>query len=148
MSIFQGKGRLPVKDYTDEDAESLLSNSENVQPLTKPRKFSWRFTLGLVASHLATALIVGWIVSNWKLNLDQLCAARTSYYSPVLKDVTVKYSTTTYNGSFFHETIYRQDPSPEVDQAWKDLGVDCMYIPSRGPSNMSRSGSENTRGRN
>jgi hypothetical protein len=45
--------------------------------------------------------------------------------APVLKQVDIKYGEVQYNGSFFHEQIYRKDPSPEVDKAWKDLGVDC-----------------------
>lgn len=30
-----------------------------------------------------------------------------------------------FNGSFKEKTIYREDPSPEVDEAWEALGVDC-----------------------
>lgn len=45
--------------------------------------------------------------------------------APVLKDVGVKYGEVLYNGSFFHEQIYRKDPGLEVDAAWKALGADC-----------------------
>jgi hypothetical protein len=30
-----------------------------------------------------------------------------------------------FNGSFYKEDIYRQDPSPEVDAAWEALGTNC-----------------------
>lgn len=47
--------------------------------------------------------------------------------APVLEDVGIKYEEVLYNGSFFHEQIYRKDPSPEVDAAWKALGADCKW---------------------
>jgi hypothetical protein len=30
-----------------------------------------------------------------------------------------------FNSTLFGTSIYRQEPSPEVDQAWIDLGVYC-----------------------
>jgi len=54
--------------------------------------------------------------------------------APVLKGVGINYGEVLYNGSFFHEQIYRKDPSPEVDAAWKALGADCMLnlpVPKR-----------------
>jgi hypothetical protein len=49
----------------------------------------------------------------------------TERKAPVIKHVGVKFKEIPYNGSFFHEQIYRKDPSPEVDDAWKALGIDC-----------------------
>jgi len=134
MFGFKGKRSLfPTEEYKDEDAESLLSGSDNPQdPLTRSsNSIALRTILALIASHLATAVFVAWLVANWSLNLDHLCAAHTSQYSPILKDVDIKYETVRYNGSFFHETVYRGDASPEVDKAWTDLGVDyrAMLIP-------------------
>jgi hypothetical protein len=48
--------------------------------------------------------------------------------APVVNDVSIKYSYVNYNGSFFHPTIYRGDPSPQVDKAWQDLGVDYRAL--------------------
>lgn len=45
---------------------------------------------------------------------------------PILDSVDIKYETVRFNGSLFTNTIYREDPSPEVDQAWYDLGTKCM----------------------
>jgi hypothetical protein len=33
------------------------------------------------------------------------------------------YSDVRFNGSLFASQIYRQPPSPDVDQAWIDLGL-------------------------
>lgn len=42
----------------------------------------------------------------------------------------IKYDFVHYNGSFLEETIYRQRGSPEVDDAWEELGVNCtIYHP-------------------
>lgn len=46
--------------------------------------------------------------------------------APVLNEVGIKYDFVQYNGSFLEETIYRQRASPEVDDAWEALGVNCM----------------------
>lgn len=45
-----------------------------------------------------------------------------------MNDIDIKYKTVLFNGSFFKNTIYRQPPSPEVDRAWRDLGIDCMFL--------------------
>lgn len=45
--------------------------------------------------------------------------------APIVEDVGVKWSPQMFNGSFKEKTIYREDPSPEVDEAWDALGVDC-----------------------
>jgi hypothetical protein len=45
--------------------------------------------------------------------------------APVLNEVDIKYSTTTFNGSFMQETVYRRLGSPEVDSAWETLGIEC-----------------------
>jgi hypothetical protein len=41
----------------------------------------------------------------------------------MLKDIDITYSEWQFDGSFVHENIYRQDPSPEVDEAWEALGI-------------------------
>lgn len=45
--------------------------------------------------------------------------------APLLEEVGIKYGVVHYNGSFLEETIYRQRASPEVDDAWDALGVNC-----------------------
>ena len=55
---------------------------------------------------------------------DKICIAHTSAYpSPVEKDVDIKWNVSPVNGSFEKLTIYRKPASPEVDQAWSDLGA-------------------------
>ncbi|KHN94754.1 uncharacterized protein MAM_07350 [Metarhizium album ARSEF 1941] len=81
---------------------------------------------------LVSVLAVACICSFWagtqvpmpKVSVDAECAAHTTQWSPVLRDVAVSYETQVFNGSFMRENIYRQQGSPEVDEAWEDLGVD------------------------
>jgi len=133
---FTDHGLKPER-YTD-DAESLLSNS-NMSSQTDSlvqRRPSMRLFAGLVTTHLLVALISVWLTWIWRLDPDSLCARLTSKYSPILKDVGISYKDVQYNGSFFHETIYRRDPSPEVDAAWTALGVD--YRPLRLPESEAQ----------
>lgn len=58
-------------------------------------------------------------------NIETQCIMQLSDPSPVLEDIDVRYHEQTFNGSFTKQTIYRHDASPEVDAAWKALGVDC-----------------------
>lgn len=57
--------------------------------------------------------------------------SNTGTIAPLLKEVGIKYDFVHYNGSFLEETIYRQRGSPEVDDAWDELGVNCMLYHPR-----------------
>ncbi|KAF2670220.1 hypothetical protein BT63DRAFT_424170 [Microthyrium microscopicum] len=124
------------------DAESLLSHSTSTDDQQKRIKRNKErrklpacaLSAGLLASHLLTALAAAWAGSHWWRyagDVDDTCAKWTTHASPVTQEVAVKYSNVAYNGSFFHQTIYRGDASPEVDAAWSALGVDyrAMRIP-------------------
>jgi len=45
----------------------------------------------------------------------------------MLNDLRVEYSTVEFNGSFAKQSVYRQNPGPEVDAAWDALGT--VYRP-------------------
>ncbi|KAH8697866.1 hypothetical protein BGW36DRAFT_295718, partial [Talaromyces proteolyticus] len=49
----------------------------------------------------------------------------------IFRDVRISYESILLNGSFSKETIYRQKPSPEVDEAWLRLGIeyDPLIVP-------------------
>ncbi|KAH8806149.1 hypothetical protein F5884DRAFT_470306 [Xylogone sp. PMI_703] len=65
-------------------------------------------------------------------NLNSTCARHTSMWSPLLRDVDVKYESVFFNSTLFGDSdkdrIYRQSPSQEVDKAWSDLGLDLPAI--------------------
>lgn len=45
--------------------------------------------------------------------------------APIEEDMNIKYHDVEFNNTLLRSNIYREDPSPEVDQAWQDLGVRC-----------------------
>ncbi|KNG51519.1 tat pathway signal sequence [Stemphylium lycopersici] len=49
-----------------------------------------------------------------------------------MKDVGIHYEEVRFNGSLFLSNAYRMDAGPEVDAAWKSLGVD--YHAARVPA--------------
>ncbi|KAF2423603.1 hypothetical protein EJ08DRAFT_652714 [Tothia fuscella] len=119
----------PTTCYTD-DAESLLPrNGKELKNETDSKKGSTvRRSLILVFTHFFVAAIAVLLSNMWRIDLDSTCAKHTSHFSPVVKHVDIKYAEVQYNGSFFHEEIYRNDPSPEVDDAWKALGIDYRAL--------------------
>jgi len=73
---------------------------------------------------MATALVGVWIGSHRPLHPAQFCMRYMSHHSPLTNDFDITYHNVRFNGSFMHENIFRQAASPEVDAAWKSLGVD------------------------
>ena len=47
--------------------------------------------------------------------------------APMTPDIKIAYHEQNFNSTLFGTSIYRQEPSPEVDQAWVDLGVYCKF---------------------
>jgi Mycotoxin biosynthesis protein UstYa len=134
----RSKSRTPLetKETYADDTESLLSHdntlhsdSLSIDSNNTRRWPALSLTFVLLGSHLVTAIASGWVATHWRpFSADSFCARHTSHYSPVVNEVDIKYSMVDYNGSFFHQTIYRGDPSPEVDAAWEALGVDYRAL--------------------
>ncbi|KAJ5249034.1 hypothetical protein N7468_000485 [Penicillium chermesinum] len=78
---------------------------------------------------LGIIFLVGILVGFfWRGDLDGLCSEHVSQYSPLIRDVGVKFGTKEFNGSLLKENIFRQDASPEVDAAWESLGVNYRAV--------------------
>ncbi|PNH38428.1 hypothetical protein VD0004_g8398 [Verticillium dahliae] len=115
----------PLADRVDESEE----DAESLQSLASERSWTKRITqwMTALAVLIFTSLVsmrVGAHLATRPSRLDASCAAHTTQWSPVLRDIDVTYSTKYFNGSFLKENIYRQKGSPEVDAAWEALGVD------------------------
>jgi len=50
--------------------------------------------------------------------------------SPILDSIPIQYKPVYFNVTLFSDSIYRQDASPEVHQAWLDLGLAGKSLPS------------------
>jgi hypothetical protein len=108
------------------DSESLLSHSQDAGDEFRPRKkkASLLAIISLLSSHILLALAGGWISVRYFVDRDDLCGRYTSHYcktgargliiasncitAQIHNDLRIKYSTVNYNGSFFHQTIYRR----------------------------------------
>lgn len=44
-----------------------------------------------------------------------------------MDNIDMDFHTAPFNGTFVHENIYRQNASPEVDEAWEALGIGCEW---------------------
>jgi Mycotoxin biosynthesis protein UstYa len=133
FSQSRGHPPLSTKETYADDSESLLSHDSTLHNESQAPSRRRSPTLSLcfvhLGSHLVTAVLTGWLITQWRpFNADRFCSRHTSSYSPVVNEVDIKYSKVDYNGSFFHQTIYRNDPSPEVDAAWEALGVDYRAL--------------------
>ncbi|KAI0439379.1 hypothetical protein F4803DRAFT_531539 [Xylaria telfairii] len=116
---------------TDYDLEPSLTRNPRRISTKPPTRFctSLIFALGFILGTSISAFITPYLVQHGiNADVDQQCSVHTSYASPVLNDVDIAYSTTVFNGSFMHETVYRRPGSPEVDSAWEALGIE--YRPS------------------
>jgi hypothetical protein len=122
---------LPSKEVDEaysSDSDSLLLSSHTIQP--HRRKWSnFRNVFLLLASNIFTALLTLYII-KFKFNFyaNSFCTKHTSQYSPILNEIDVSYKSISYNGSFFHKTVYREEASPEVDAAWEALGVNYRAL--------------------
>ncbi|KAH6652197.1 hypothetical protein BKA67DRAFT_350226 [Truncatella angustata] len=112
---------------TGPDEESIY-DSESVDTLTPidrrlRHRPTWLYVSLMVSLTAVVFIAVGGLIGRQSVNLNKTCAAYTTQYSPVLRNVDIKYEMTPFNGSFKAENIYRKVGSPEVDAAWEALGV-------------------------
>lgn len=49
------------------------------------------------------------------------------FTAPALAEVGNQFQATRFNGSLGFPSIYREDPSPEVDAAWDELTMSKKY---------------------
>ncbi|WYZ38119.1 hypothetical protein EsH8_III_000033 [Colletotrichum jinshuiense] len=125
-------------DESEEDLESLQSASdarehsrehirEHGRDQSRGVRRVWKYaaaTAVLIVSNFLSARFGLYLATNVSAALDGACAAHTTQWSPLLKEVDVKYDWKHFNGSFMKQDIYRKEASPEVDAAWEAMGVD------------------------
>lgn len=132
-------------DCSEVDLEDSLTPDGSAR--APPTASSWKYISVVVLLALLCNIASGCFGFYYgKRDLDAVCSAYTTEYcelrrsvrssiihesnssiiAPVLTEVGIKYDYVHYNGSFLAETIYRQRASPAVDDAWEELGVNCM----------------------
>ncbi|KAJ4985943.1 tat pathway signal sequence [Stagonosporopsis vannaccii] len=123
---------LPQSDTEDSDNETLLPASSSVSHASKPCPqaiFEYQVALKTLIVCSVVYLSVGfWIAygvrkAEFVTDADDFCINHVSQYSPVVREVRPGWHTKQFNGSFLHQSVYRQSAGPEVDAAWEALGV-------------------------
>ncbi|KAF2834390.1 hypothetical protein M501DRAFT_595923 [Patellaria atrata CBS 101060] len=113
-----------------EDRERLLSESDSSEIYLDfarrvSRPISWPVIIALLlVCSICSSIIGAWVGRGWLPSSDPYCLRKISQYSPVIHDVDILYSTVQFQGSLLKLNAFRQDAGPEVDAAWKSLGVD------------------------
>ena len=141
FSALKQKRYLPVAHYQDEEqAEKALmgdsssissSSSETLSPINSTSS-RWPYRISLATNIVLLGSIAVLSTNSWSAwtakthdKFNNTLLKQISMPSPVLDQVHVELSTIRRNGSLLpdHPTsIYRQDPSHEVDMAWHRLG--------------------------
>ena len=118
---------VPTSEDSDYDeTEKLQAMYRHEKPLLRKENIGWALLacclLGLtigISVGVAVLVVLGWQARG------SSCLDKTASPSPITRDLDITYHTQLFNGSFMEENIYRQKGSPEVDEAWKALGIDC-----------------------
>jgi hypothetical protein len=145
MSLFNSSppdSPLPTKEVDESygsESDAFLQDSQSIAKHQKRHRWPTIAYIAILIGSNVFAIIITLFISNRLFNADSFCIRHTSVYSQVVNEVDITYSTVQYNGSFFHQTVYRGDASPEVDEAWAALGVDyrAMAVP---PNEAIKSG--------
>ncbi|KAJ4393846.1 hypothetical protein N0V93_003061 [Gnomoniopsis smithogilvyi] len=115
----------PLAGYIDASESELTPSEESFSHAPLPvRCHRNLLILGVVLFTSAISCTLGLYLGGSLVNLDAQCATYTTHYSPVTKELSIKYQEKEFNGSFRSEDVYRQEAGPEVDEAWEALGVD------------------------
>ncbi|TGO29891.1 hypothetical protein BPAE_0010g00770 [Botrytis paeoniae] len=77
---------------------------------------------------ISICLIDFWIGGRWGRSTERVCTGYISQCSPVLEDLSLSYTTMSFNGSIPQSNEYRQDAGQEVDAAWNDLGINYRDV--------------------
>ncbi|KAF2163038.1 hypothetical protein M409DRAFT_26484 [Zasmidium cellare ATCC 36951] len=132
--------RSESEDGVEEEKTPMIGSAGKPSRLKRAQRSSWTIplVLGIITVLLAANAV---LLSLWlwfPRDFDAACVKHTSaVWSPVMDDIHLSYQPTRFEGNPFIQSKYVQDPGPEVDQAWADLGVHLKFtsiVPEeRGP---------------
>lgn len=131
-----GEALLGSCPRCDLDAEkgALLSRPENGQRSLYQKWIPHWLQIAMLWLNLSALFIVllGFWLGGYSIvspkAIDGICFEKTSIFSSAAKSVDLSYHEKTFSElTLQKDNIYRQDASPEVDAAWADLGVHCLF---------------------
>lgn len=114
-----------LKSDIHKDEESpFLEQSQRTPPHQSSRSRTTQYTT-FFGLGLSLFLNLIWLMQSFNSQTtDNFCNAFTTLHrSPITDQIDIEYASTTFDGSFTHESIYTQLPSLALEQAWDDLGI-------------------------
>ncbi|KAL8376467.1 hypothetical protein RB595_007522 [Gaeumannomyces hyphopodioides] len=117
---------LAATDDQNEPHDGIELAKPSILAAFMPRLIIVGIASLFIVSNIVCCLLGAYVGRSTRpaVDLDSECSFYTSKYSPILDEVGVKYTDTSFNGSFMQQNIYRRPASPEVDVAWEALGAD------------------------
>jgi hypothetical protein len=130
FAMNHGEKYLPITNDDDDTSHLLFTDSDASSTLSHGGRTSQASVLALFSIFFVSCLIssICGLIAGRRYPSDSGTIHHVSKWSPVIDEVPVKFHTEQFNGTFVHENIYRQGASPEVDNAWDELGVRCKYF--------------------
>lgn len=139
-----GRSHSLLLPNTEHDADHHFGTDARS---TRQPSFPLRLAVSIMACLFCWAMGI-WTARLWMK--DHYCIRRSSMNctsnltsskgifvlmgsAPIIEEVHISLSIKRFNGSFFNESIFRKDASPEVDLAWEALGVNCSCLPPPSP---------------
>ncbi|KAI9736472.1 MAG: hypothetical protein M1818_006206 [Claussenomyces sp. TS43310] len=114
-------------------SESIESEDDNTTllrrlPCRPSRLASWARASGITLAVINTIILISilGVVSVNRHNKECSefeCAAKNSFYSPLLEEGSgaIEYENVMFQGALEYKSIYKGPPNPELDAAWKVL---------------------------
>lgn len=129
----------PVEQSDTSELEEGPAVSNTIVQTPRGLRIPWDLLRTGVLVCLATAGL-WFLISTGRLRWSPppaQCIEQTSWPTPITSDLHIKYHTETFNGSFFKNTVFRDDggPGSKVDEAWASLGINCeLFFHKTAPS--------------
>ncbi|KAL1986125.1 hypothetical protein VTN96DRAFT_6777 [Rasamsonia emersonii] len=136
---FSSEGKVVKTSSSDsgenmEDMEGLLPGEDKEATMGEavpraPRRVKWIPSIFCVGLFM---LLVGFIITVVNIahmaRADDFCFKRSTFYSPVTKDINTHLHLVRNNGTLDWPSIYRGPPSPELDAAWSHIAYDMGVV--------------------
>jgi hypothetical protein len=114
----------PLVPNESDDERSSIDDTYTSRPESRRPRTILNLLIAIIGAIIAVAIFVAGVHVGSSFDFESRCAAQTSQWSPLLRDVRIRHRETKFDGTFHKENIFRKAPSPEVDAAWEGLGID------------------------
>ncbi|CAD6444124.1 2e32aa8e-6cfb-45d8-a5a9-2b1a1978a1d9 [Sclerotinia trifoliorum] len=95
-----------------------LGEKRGLRRIFSFHKFARLWMFGSSLLRFCTSILI--LIYSFRLEpSDMQCARKMAAPSPLIKDID--YEWITFENDFFHKSVYRGSPTPELEKAWDEL---------------------------